>query len=119
MHLFLADISNKLLILVLLIWAFPNSSQLVIDMSAKILTLSGSDELQRIHDKWLSQCRCTSNEDQLKSNKISLKILWGCFLINRATSFISIFVFLCRRICELIQPWKYGNKDGDVFGQDL
>lgn len=98
-------------------FVFPKGSELAIDMSTAILTLSETGELQRIHDKWLSQNGCISDDDQFESNQLGLKSFWGLFLISGVASFIAIFVFLCRRICEFIrQPRKSNNEDGDVSG---
>jgi ionotropic glutamate receptor len=57
-------------------FVFPKGSQLVIDMSTAILSLSENGELQRIHDKWLSESACTSDDNQLKSNQLGLKSFW-------------------------------------------
>lgn len=96
-------------------FAFPKGSQLAIDMSTAILTLSENGELQRIHDKWLSQISCTSDDDQLQSNQLGLKSFWGLFLISGVASFIAIVVFLCRRVCEFIRhPRNSDNEDSNV-----
>lgn len=96
-------------------FAFPKGSQLAIDMSTAILTLSENGELQRIHDKWLSQISCTSDDDQLQSNQLGLKSFWGLFLITGVASFIAIVVFLCRRVCEFIRhPRNSDNEDSNV-----
>jgi len=96
-------------------FAFPKGSQLAIDISTAILTLSENGELQRIHDKWLSETGCTSDANQLQSNQLGLKSFWGLFLICGIASFIAILIFLCRRICEFIRHRRNSdNEGGDV-----
>jgi len=84
-------------------------------MSTAILSLSENGELQRIHDKWLSESACTSDDNQLQSNQLGLKSFWGLFLISGVAAFIAIFAFLCRRICEFIRHRRNpDSEDGDV-----
>eukprot|EP01018_Ginkgo_biloba_P018045 Gb_41412 [translate_table: standard] len=96
-------------------FAFPKDSQLAIDMSTAILTLSENGELQRIHDKWLSQNGCSSQTNQVQSNQLSLKSFWGLFLISGVASFTALFAFLCRMICQFIHhPGNNNTQDQDV-----
>eukprot|EP01018_Ginkgo_biloba_P018051 Gb_20692 [translate_table: standard] len=84
-------------------FAFPKDSHLAIDMSTAILTLSESGELQRIHDKWLSQNSCGPQANQDKPNQLSLKSFWCLFLISGVASFAALFGFLCRMICQFVR----------------
>lgn len=87
-------------------FAFPKGSQLAIDFSTAILTLSETGELQRIHDKWLSQNNCGSQANQVDSTQLHLKSFWGLFLIIGVTSFASLVAFLGRAIWQFIQHFK-------------
>eukprot|EP01018_Ginkgo_biloba_P012696 Gb_01114 [translate_table: standard] len=81
-------------------FAFPKDSQLAVDMSTAILTLSENGELQRIHDKWLNCNTCGSQTGQVQSNQFSLKSFWGLFLVTGIVCFAALVVFFCRTICQ-------------------
>ncbi|KAH9328287.1 hypothetical protein KI387_000395, partial [Taxus chinensis] len=84
-------------------FAFQKDSQLAIDMSTAILTLSESGELQRIHDKWFSENRCGVQATEVDSTRLQLKSFWGLFLISGVASFIALIVYFVRVIFQFIQ----------------
>ncbi|MQL85731.1 hypothetical protein Taro_018254 [Colocasia esculenta] len=81
-------------------FAFPRDSPLAVDLSTAILTLSENGDLQRIHDKWLTYSSCTSTDDAIESNRLSIKSFWGLFLICGIACFIALFVFFMRLRCQ-------------------
>lgn len=81
--------------------AFQRDSPLAVDLSTAILQLSENGDLQRIHDKWLSRDKCSSQTNQIDDNQLSLNSFWGLFLISGIACFIALLVFFCR-IC-----WQY------------
>ncbi|PHU19526.1 Glutamate receptor 3.4 [Capsicum chinense] len=60
-------------------FAFQRDSPLAIDLSTAILQLSENGELQRIHDKWLSNNGCSSQNNQVDDTRLSLKSFWGLY----------------------------------------
>jgi len=87
-------------------FAFPKGSQLAIDMSTAILTLSETGDLQRIHDKWLSQNHCGSQTNQVDFTQLHLKSFWGLFLIIGVASFAALIAFLGHIIWKFIQRFR-------------
>ncbi|RDX61832.1 Glutamate receptor 3.2, partial [Mucuna pruriens] len=72
-------------------FAFPRDSPIAMDMSTAILTLSENGELQRIHQKWLSEKASGFREDEhLQLNSFS-----GLFLICGITCFVALFIYFC------------------------
>ncbi|XP_068639011.1 glutamate receptor 3.5-like [Aristolochia californica] len=95
-------------------FAFQRDSPLAVDMSTAILTLSENGELQRIHDKWLSQDGCSSAQvDQVDTNRLKLESFWGLFLICGTACFIALIVFFARVICQFS---KYSPHDIEQDG---
>ncbi|KAI4341028.1 hypothetical protein MLD38_025803 [Melastoma candidum] len=74
-------------------FAFQRDSPLAVDLSTTILQLSERGDLQRIHDKWLSQSQCSSQVNVVDKNRLSLNSFWGLFLICGVTSFIALLCF--------------------------
>ncbi|ONK64279.1 uncharacterized protein A4U43_C07F24020 [Asparagus officinalis] len=74
-------------------FAFPRDSQLAVDMSTAILTLSENGDLQRIHDKWLIKRACDSENDELDSERLHFSSFWGLFLICGLACFFSLLIF--------------------------
>ncbi|OWM78566.1 hypothetical protein CDL15_Pgr002733 [Punica granatum] len=76
-------------------FAFQRDSPLAVDLSTAILQLSENGDLQKIHDKWLSNSECTPaiSDDQ---SRLSLDSFWGLFLICGIASFLALAVFFCR-----------------------
>ncbi|KAI4319854.1 hypothetical protein MLD38_033404 [Melastoma candidum] len=77
-------------------FAFQRDSPLAVDLSTAILQLSESGDLQRIHDKWLSQSQCSSQVNAVDENRLSLSSFWGLFLICGVTCFIALLCFFCK-----------------------
>uniref|UniRef100_A0A6N2LCP4 Glutamate receptor n=1 Tax=Salix viminalis TaxID=40686 RepID=A0A6N2LCP4_SALVM len=73
-------------------FVFPRDSPLALDMSTAILALSENGDLQRIHDKWLTQSTCSSDTSEIESNRLHLKSFGGLFLICGLACFISLLV---------------------------
>ncbi|CAJ1971647.1 unnamed protein product [Sphenostylis stenocarpa] len=72
-------------------FAFPRDSPFAIDMSTAILTLSENGELQRIHEKWLSEKAChyhSSEDEQLQLNSFR-----GLFVICGITCFVALLIY--------------------------
>lgn len=89
-------------------FAFPRDSPLAVDLSTAILTLSENGDLQRIHDKWLTQTGCSSQDTAIDANRLSLESFWGLFLICGVTCFITLVVFFMRILCQYN---KYNSTD--------
>ncbi|KAK7320835.1 hypothetical protein VNO77_30680 [Canavalia gladiata] len=72
-------------------FAFPRDSPLAIDLSTAILTLSENGELQRIHEKWLSEKACgyhSPEDEQLQLNSFR-----GLFLICGIACFLALLIY--------------------------
>eukprot|EP01018_Ginkgo_biloba_P003627 Gb_16317 [translate_table: standard] len=80
-------------------FAFSKGSQLAIDMSTAILTLSENGELQRIHDTWLTTSQCTSYL-KMESEILGLTAFWGLFLITGLVSIFCVVVYYIRMFCQ-------------------
>jgi len=88
--------------------AFPRDSPLAIDMSTAILTLSENGELQRIHEKWLSEKACgfhSTEDEQLKLNSFR-----GLFLICGITCFLALLIYFLSMVRQFNKksPQKVG-----------
>ncbi|KAJ0966127.1 hypothetical protein J5N97_027265 [Dioscorea zingiberensis] len=92
-------------------FAFQRDSPLAEDLSTAILTLSENGDLQKIHDKWLTTSDCSSQDNAIDSNRLSLKSFWGLFLICGIACFIALLVFFLR-ICW--QYTRYHANPGDA-----
>lgn len=79
-----------------LVQAFPKGSQLAIDFSTAILTLSENGELQRIYDQWLSTSTCSTSSVTVTSNQLGLGTFWGLFLITGMASLLCCIIYLIR-----------------------
>lgn len=84
-------------------FAFPKDSELAVDMSTAILTLSEGGQLQKIHDMWLSTDTCTSNGSEADSSQLSLNSFWGLFLITGLASIASLLVYMIRLLRQFSQ----------------
>lgn len=93
-------------------FAFQKDSQLAIDMSTAILTLSESGELQRIHDKWFSKNRCGTQATEVDSTRLELKSFWGLFLISGVASFVALIIFFIRMFMQ------YSRSMSDIVTRD-
>ncbi|KAH6780520.1 glutamate receptor 3.4 [Perilla frutescens var. hirtella] len=74
-------------------FAFQRDSPLAVDLSTAILQLSESEELQRIHDKWLPRDACSVQDSPADEARLSLKSFWGLFLICGVACFIALTLF--------------------------
>lgn len=83
-------------------FAFPKDSELAIDMSAAILTLSENGQLQRLHDMWLMTDQCGSPISQVQSNQLSLSSFWGLFLVTGLASVTSLLVYMFRLLWQFL-----------------
>lgn len=79
-----------------MVQAFPKGSQLAIDFSTAILTLSESGDLQRIYDQWLSTSSCSNSNVAVSSNQLGLGTFWGLFLITGLASLVCCIIYLIR-----------------------
>ncbi|KAF7851064.1 hypothetical protein BT93_L4684 [Corymbia citriodora subsp. variegata] len=77
-------------------FAFQRDSPLAVDLSTAILQLSENGELQRIHDKWLTQTQCSAQVDESEDNRLSLSSFWGLFLICGIACFLALTCFCCK-----------------------
>ncbi|XP_073149885.1 glutamate receptor 3.4-like isoform X2 [Henckelia pumila] len=90
-------------------FVFQRDSPLAVDLSTAVLQLSESGELQRIHDKWLSQAECSSQNTAVDDNvRLSLKSFWGLFLICGIACFIALAIFFWR-VC--VQYARYNTEE--------
>ncbi|KAL9316871.1 hypothetical protein ACSQ67_017872 [Phaseolus vulgaris] len=89
-------------------FAFPRDSPFAVDMSTAILTLSENGELQRIHEKWLSEKACAhhSTEDE----QLQLNSFRGLFLICGITCFVALLIYFLSMIHQFSKksPEKVG-----------
>ncbi|PHU17579.1 Glutamate receptor 3.1 [Capsicum chinense] len=83
--------------------AFQRDSPLAIDLSTANLQLSENGELQRIHDKWLSNNGCSSQNDQVDDTRLSLKSFWGLYVLCGGACLIALVVFFCRVYWQFIR----------------
>ncbi|KAI3465635.1 hypothetical protein Pfo_022298 [Paulownia fortunei] len=88
-------------------FAFQRDSPLAVDLSTSILELSENGELQRIHDKWLSQDACSVQTNPIDESRLSLKSFWGLFLVCGIACFVALIVFFWR-VC-----WQYSRYSAD------
>ncbi|XP_047975622.1 glutamate receptor 3.2-like isoform X1 [Salvia hispanica] len=75
-------------------FAFPRDSQLAMDLSTAILTLSENGELENIHNKWLNKGACTLSHS-LNSDQLQLKSFWALFLIAGVACFLALLLYCC------------------------
>ncbi|KAL9272997.1 Glutamate receptor 3.4-like protein [Drosera capensis] len=89
-------------------FAFQRDSPLAVDLSTAILTLSENGNLQRIHDKWLSNAVCSDQSDETVDDRLSLHSFWGLFLIMGVACFVAIVCFSCKVIGQYC---KFNKED--------
>lgn len=68
------------------------------DLSTAILQLSENRGQKRIHDKWLNEKGCATND--VDSSKLSLTSFWGLFLICGIACLLALIVFFARVFCQ-------------------
>ncbi|RDX99915.1 Glutamate receptor 3.3, partial [Mucuna pruriens] len=83
-------------------FAFPRDSPLAVDMSTAILQLSETGDLQRIHDKWMTQSSCSLDNAEIDSDRLQLKSFWGLFLICGIACFIALVLHFLQL---MLQSW--------------
>eukprot|EP00850_Spirogloea_muscicola_P009020 SM000049S16791 [mRNA] locus=s49:744747:762811:- [translate_table: standard] len=72
-------------------FVFQQGSLLATDISSAILSMSGSGELQRIHDRWLaSSNQCGQDSTQLQSAALGLDTYWGLFAITGSLYLLAV-----------------------------
>eukprot|EP00850_Spirogloea_muscicola_P012458 SM000080S22973 [mRNA] locus=s80:410778:416896:- [translate_table: standard] len=72
-------------------FVFQQGSLLAADISSAILSMSGSGELQRIHDRWLaSSSQCGQDSTQLQSAALGLDTYWGLFVITGSIYLLAV-----------------------------
>lgn len=85
-------------------FAFQRDSPLAIDMSAAILKLSETGELQKIHTKWFCKMGCPGERRIIsESNELHFISFWGLYLLCGVFTLIALLVFLLRTLCEFIR----------------
>ncbi|XP_072978881.1 glutamate receptor 2.8-like [Typha angustifolia] len=76
-------------------FAFPKGSSLVSDLSRAILNITEGDEMSEIERKWFGdQSSCSSQDDPLTSNSLSIESFWGLFLITGTASILCVLIHL-------------------------
>lgn len=85
-------------------FAFQRDSPLAIDMSAAILKLSETGELQKIHTKWFCKMGCPGERRIIsESNELHFISFWGLYLLCGVFTVTALLVFLLRTLCEFIR----------------
>ncbi|XP_054775868.1 glutamate receptor 3.6-like isoform X1 [Prosopis cineraria] len=77
-------------------FAFPRDSPLAVDMSSAILKLAENGELRRIHDKWLLNIACLSQNTKFEVDRLRLKSFWGLYLACGVACGVALFIYLIR-----------------------
>ncbi|GAB2285280.1 hypothetical protein Dimus_019734 [Dionaea muscipula] len=90
-------------------FVFQRDSPLAIDLSTAILQLSENGDLQRIHNKWLSNGGCPNQGNQDSSNRLSLQDFWGLFLIMGVACFLALVCFFGKVLGQYL---KFNSEDG-------
>ncbi|KAF0902283.1 hypothetical protein E2562_015508 [Oryza meyeriana var. granulata] len=93
-------------------FAFQRDSPLAADMSTAILQLSESGQLQRIHDEWLTQSSCSSDDSETGATRLGLGSFWGLFLVCALICVFALVVFFAR-VC-----WQYYKYSGSEDAYD-
>lgn len=91
-------------------FAFQRDSPLAVDLSTAILQLSENGDLQKIHNKWLTDNDCSIDLSQADGDgsRLSLKSFWGLFLICGIACFLALTFFFCRVCCQFR---RFGSED--------
>lgn len=96
--------------MIFLCQAFQRDSPLAVDLSTAILQLSENGDLQKIHNKWLTDNECSIDLSQADGDgsRLSLKSFWGLFLICGIACFLALTFFFCRVCCQFR---RFGSED--------
>ncbi|TVT97503.1 hypothetical protein EJB05_57250 [Eragrostis curvula] len=84
-------------------FAFQRDSPLPTDLSTAILQLSESGQLRRIHDEWLLDPSCASDDSEVGATRLDLGSYWGLFLVYALICVFALVVFFIR-VC-----WHYSK----------
>ncbi|XP_047318110.1 glutamate receptor 3.6-like [Impatiens glandulifera] len=80
-------------------FVFPRNSPLTGDMSTAILKLSENGDLRRIHNKWIKESACSSNQDaKLSVDRLQIKSFSGLFILCGVVCLIAVGVYFCRKL---------------------
>lgn len=74
--------------------AFPRDSPLAVDLSTAILELAENGDLQRIHDKWLLNIACLTQNTKFEVDRLDLKSFWGLYLVCGSACLIALLIYL-------------------------
>lgn len=66
---------------------------MAIGLSSAILTLAENGDLQRINDKWLTKSTCSSEDVEIRSDRLHLESFTGLFLVLGITCFIALLLY--------------------------
>lgn len=76
-------------------FAFPRDSQLAVDLSTSILALSENGDLQRIHDKWLSNGPSPQSTTDLDPERLRVQSFSALFLICGVACLAALAIHGC------------------------
>ncbi|KAH7291300.1 hypothetical protein KP509_29G011200 [Ceratopteris richardii] len=78
-------------------WGFVSKrgSELIDDLSAEILKMSQDMELERLHDKWFNEQKCSEIEATIdeQSNRLGIRSFWALFVIMGSVGIASIILY--------------------------
>lgn len=86
-------------------------------MSTAILTLSENGELQKIHERWLSENACGFHNTENESEQLQLESFWGLFLICGIASFLALLVYFIFMVLRFSRDFP--RNDGPSNGSRL
>ncbi|KAF7829066.1 glutamate receptor 3.6-like [Senna tora] len=75
-------------------FAFPRDSPLAIDLSTAILKLAENGDLQRIHDKWLLNIACLTQNAEFAVDRLHLKSFWGLYMLCGFACLLALLIYL-------------------------
>lgn len=75
--------------------AFPRDSSLAVDLSTAILALSENGDLQRIHDKWLSNGPSPQSTTDLEPERLRVQSFSALFLLCGAACLAALAIHGC------------------------
>nr|ACL53817.1 unknown [Zea mays] len=76
-------------------FAFPRDSPLAVDLSTAILALSENGDLQRIHDKWLSNGPSPQSTTDLEPERLRVQSFSALFLLCGAACLAALAIHGC------------------------
>ncbi|KAK4261986.1 hypothetical protein QN277_027609 [Acacia crassicarpa] len=75
-------------------FAFPRDSPLAVDLSTAILKMAENGDLQRIHDKWLLNIACLSQNAKFEVDRLRLKSFWGLYLMCGVACVLALLAYI-------------------------